>query len=219
MKNLQLQISITNLHHQYTYITERAAYQLGFEHSDAILGETVFAIKTGIVELAGFIHQLNQRVITLQEVITTFDIARYQTGLACCVTTKLPVYAADDTLIGIKTIAQNLHKQQFSAFLLELYQQAVSFDADRHFKSLGYEIVDRYQAVNLSVQESTILFLLTFGKTSTQIAHLLHRSPRTIEGTLEHIKNKLDFHTKNELIEYALYTGLNRLIPKGLLQQ
>jgi DNA-binding CsgD family transcriptional regulator len=47
---------------------------------------------------------------------------------------------------------------------------------------------------------------------------LLSRSTRTIEGAIEHIKHKLDLYSKPQLVEYAIQTGLTRLIPQGLLK-
>ncbi len=62
-------------------------------------------------------------------------------------------------------------------------------------------------------REAECLHYLAFGKTSKEIAKLLHISPRTVEFYINSLKNKTSFHNKSELIRLAYE---NYLTSQGL---
>ena len=68
-------------------------------------------------------------------------------------------------------------------------------------------------AVNatLSPRERETLQLLAEGKSTKQIASLLHVSTKTIETYRRQIMNKLDMHSLPELTKYAIREGLTSL--------
>ncbi|MBN1257327.1 MAG: response regulator transcription factor [Planctomycetes bacterium] len=60
----------------------------------------------------------------------------------------------------------------------------------------------------LSDREREVLQLLTEGKTTKQIAMMLHISPKTVEGHRTRIMNKLNIDTIANLTKYAIQEGL-----------
>jgi DNA-binding NarL/FixJ family response regulator len=56
----------------------------------------------------------------------------------------------------------------------------------------------------LTDRELEIFQLLGQGKVAKDIAKLLHISVKTVEAHREHIKQKLNFKTSNELLRYAI---------------
>jgi two-component system response regulator NreC len=67
----------------------------------------------------------------------------------------------------------------------------------------------------LTPKETDVLRLLALGHTNAEIAQLLGTSLRTIETHRAHIHQKLDRHTRAELVRFALDAGLLRLDETG----
>jgi two-component system, NarL family, response regulator NreC len=67
----------------------------------------------------------------------------------------------------------------------------------------------------LTAKETEVLRLLALGHTSAEIADTLGASLRTIETHRAHVYQKLDCHTRAELVRYALDAGLLRLDDDG----
>jgi two-component system, NarL family, response regulator NreC len=60
----------------------------------------------------------------------------------------------------------------------------------------------------LTHREAEVLRLIARGYTNNQIAELLKISPRTVEGHRANLMDKLDLHSRVELMEYAEQHGL-----------
>ena len=56
-----------------------------------------------------------------------------------------------------------------------------------------------------------MLQLLAEGRTTKQVASLLHVSVKTVETHRRNIMNKLDIHSMAELTKYAVREGLTSL--------
>jgi two-component system response regulator NreC len=67
----------------------------------------------------------------------------------------------------------------------------------------------------LTPKETEVLKLLALGHTNAEIAALTGSSLRTIETHRAHIHQKLDRHTRAELVRFALEVGLLRLDEAG----
>jgi two-component system, NarL family, response regulator NreC len=60
----------------------------------------------------------------------------------------------------------------------------------------------------ISERERDVLFLLALGYTNQEIATMLYISVRTVETHRAHIMQKLQLHTRAQLVLYALANGL-----------
>src|SRR5258708_4650763 len=67
----------------------------------------------------------------------------------------------------------------------------------------------------LTPKETDVLRLLALGHTNAEIAQLVGASLRTIETHRAHIHQKLDRHTRAELVRFSLTAGLLRLDEDG----
>jgi two-component system response regulator NreC len=67
----------------------------------------------------------------------------------------------------------------------------------------------------LTPKETDVLRLLALGHTNAEIAQLLGASLRTIETHRAHIHQKLDRHSRAQLVRFALDAGLLRLDEHG----
>jgi len=63
----------------------------------------------------------------------------------------------------------------------------------------------------LTAREREVLQLVTEGKSSKEIASLLHVSVRTVESHRHQIMDKLDIHTIAKLTKYAIRKGITSL--------
>jgi DNA-binding CsgD family transcriptional regulator len=68
----------------------------------------------------------------------------------------------------------------------------------------------------LTSREREVLQMLAEGKTNKEIAVVLNLSVYTVDAHRGRIMEKLNLHSINELVRFALRNGLNRLtIPHG----
>jgi two-component system response regulator NreC len=109
----------------------------------------------------------------------------------------LKTAAMTDLLAGIRAVARG-----------ELYLQPSIGIA---FVSRPSEELAGSAVGGLTPKETEVLRLLALGHTNAAIAHLLGSSLRTIETHRAHIHQKLDRHTRAELVRFALEVGVLRL--------
>jgi two-component system response regulator NreC len=55
------------------------------------------------------------------------------------------------------------------------------------------------------------LILVAEGYTNSQIAEMLHVSPKTVDSHRTHLMSKLDLHNRTEVVKYALRKQLIEL--------
>ncbi len=109
--------------------------------------------------------------------------------------------AKSDLVSGIRTVARG-----------GLYLQPSIGIA---FASRPPEDVAHPAVGGLTPKETDVLRLLALGHTNAEIAQLLGTSLRTIETHRAHIHQKLDRHSRAELVRFALDAGLLRLDERG----
>lgn len=121
--------------------------------------------------------------------------------------------AADDLVAAIFTVAKgNIFLQPALArWLLEDYQRlsiqnelpANSVVENGSQETIGLEV--------LSHRERQVLELVADGSNNQEIGKLLGLSPKTIARHRERIMNKLNMHSRTELVKFAIRTGLVKL--------
>ncbi len=83
------------------------------------------------------------------------------------------------------------------------------------FASRPPDEVAQPSAGGLTPKETDVLRLLALGHTNAEIAEVLGTSLRTIETHRAHIHQKLDRHSRAQLVRFALDAGLLRLDDEG----
>lgn len=105
----------------------------------------------------------------------------------------------DEELIeAIRTVARG------GAFLYPSATRMVLEDYLRHMQS-GEE-QDTYE--QLSEREREVLKLIAFGHTASEVADRLVISPKSAETYRTRVMQKLNLHTRSDLVRYALSHGL-----------
>lgn len=80
-----------------------------------------------------------------------------------------------------------------------------------HFDARGKYFILKsgpFAGLAFSKKQLTLLQHMMMGYSAAEIGRLLNRSKRTIEGHIEHLKNKLQCTSKAEIIRWALTSGL-----------
>jgi two-component system response regulator NreC len=83
------------------------------------------------------------------------------------------------------------------------------------FAARSADEVDSSAVGGLTPKETEVLRFLALGHTNSEIAGLTGSSIRTIETHRAHIHQRLDRHTRAELVRFALDAGLLRLDVQG----
>jgi two-component system response regulator NreC len=120
--------------------------------------------------------------------------------------------AADELVAAVHTVAAgNVYLQPALArWLLEDYQRlARQAGQSMVLPSGAEEEVVGLDA--LSQRERQVLELVAQGSNNQQIGESLGLSPKTIARHRERIMNKLNMHSRTELVKFAIRTGLVRL--------
>ncbi|MFA5805023.1 MAG: response regulator transcription factor [Melioribacteraceae bacterium] len=71
-------------------------------------------------------------------------------------------------------------------------------------------VYESKKSLNLNALEGKILLLVAEGKTSQEIADILHKAKRTIDSSRAIIMNKLNLKTLPQLIKYAVQFSFSR---------
>jgi len=120
---------------------------------------------------------------------------------------------ADDLMGAIKTVAQNniFLQPALARWLLEDYQQLVMLNRGSSLIKIDYGQQDTIGLEILSHRERQVLEQVAEGSNNKEIGHLLSLSPKTIARHRERIMNKLNLHSRTELVKFAIRTGLVKL--------
>ncbi len=108
--------------------------------------------------------------------------------------------ASDDLLRAVRAAARGEHylSPQVTGCLLESWTASQAGDSSSAYDVLGS-------------REREVLRLLSEGRTSKEIASLLHLSVKTVETHRRNITQKVGLHSVAELTKYAVREGLTNL--------
>jgi len=121
--------------------------------------------------------------------------------------------AADELVAAIRTVAQgNIYLQPALArWLLDDYQRLVNRPASQKGDKVDDREPDAVRLDALSHRERQVLEQVAEGSNNQEIGNLLSLSPKTIARHRERIMNKLNMHSRTELVKFAIRTGLAKL--------
>jgi len=121
--------------------------------------------------------------------------------------------AADELVAAIKSVAAgNIYLQPALArWLLEDYQRLSSQTHITHH-NIPENQGDRAVSLDvLSARERQVLEMVAQGLNNEKIGGQLELSPKTIARHRERIMNKLNMHSRTELVKFAIRSGLIQL--------
>lgn len=113
--------------------------------------------------------------------------------------------ASDELVQAIHTVAQgHVYLQPALArWLIEDYQRLAAEKPSQAENAVGLEV--------LSEREREVLELVAQGLNNAEIGERLELSPKTIARHRERIMNRLNLHSRTDLVKFAIKTGLVKL--------
>lgn len=123
---------------------------------------------------------------------------------------KAARYDAQGKIIGIQCHAVEIIHPEIHRLFAGLIEKTPDL-----MQQKGYTL-GKNSLLGLTPREKDILFFLCKAKTAKQIALILKISPRTIYSHIEHLKAKLNCHTKGELIDAAFQAGFSHELPSQI---
>lgn len=180
------------------------AQAAGFQNPIDYLGATDFDLKTPAVALASEFAKQDITVIENKKPLTHLTITKFdQSSLKCYLSIKTPYKHFS------LCRAWEIKPEKIIYYLLQRAQQQTKT------VHICYECIPTYP--HLTVKESEVLFLISHGKHSKDIATLLSKSFRTIQHATDQIRYKTNCSSVNELREFCALHRHDLCIPASLL--
>lgn len=192
---------------------------LGYKNTKQIEGKTDFEIPCLEYNSAEQFIEEDKLTLTSGE-NTAIYIHTYCDGKKRIILAKKTLLLDKGKVFGINAIAYDLI--YFNEAIHKIFSLV---EKDGKFLKLpsknmqNYTLHTTYPGLNLTKQESMCLFYIIRGKSNKEIALLLNLSPRTIEGKVVAIKEKLQCTSRSQIIEKALNNGLLPIIIQTLLKE
>jgi DNA-binding NarL/FixJ family response regulator len=194
--------AILNLHDEVDVVGEAADGKEGVEKTrelapDVVLMDIAMPIMDGL-DACRRIHKEMPKVKVL--ILTQHDNREY----------VLPIFKAGASgYILKKAVSSELLSairavQQGDAFLYPTVARSLIEDYLQQSRSVEQE--DPYE--RLTDREREVLKLIAEGRTNKEIAGMLFLSVKTVLGHRTNVMEKLDIHSRTELIKYAIRKGL-----------
>jgi DNA-binding CsgD family transcriptional regulator len=187
---------------KFLFVSENFAAAAGADSPFQMIGHTDFDMvwrKYGELYKQGDIEVLSGKLsLNRREII---NIAQEPNVIHHIVSTKTALRDNQNRIIGI--IASTFDMTNY-----QILENPGQFDhAGKKFVFNG-----DLAGLSLSKKQMTILEYIVMGYSAADIAQLLNRSKRTIEGHIEHLKNKLQCNSKAEITRWAFTSGLSHSI-------
>jgi len=194
-KNLPVSIMWKDKNSVYLGSNDHLAKILGLDNGDDIVKYTDFDL-TWSASAENF-RQNDKQVIYHEKPLTKLEVGNLvNEKQAKAISYKFPLRLRTKKIAGIICIAIQLDSD-------ELFQTVLADDKSLDTKSKLY-LSDAIASFNLTKRQKECVYYLARGMSIKQIASALNLSPRTVEHYLEAAKDKLDCHTRAQLIEKVL---------------
>jgi DNA-binding CsgD family transcriptional regulator len=200
------------------YIASNDAYLklIGFSCKEEMMGKTDWEIPSTA--------QFSQAYILQDEQVMKERVVLHTIGSASCAKEEWKIVLGRKIPIlngaGKKSVGLKFSAIDITSFLIQMNYMLHGFLAEPHTLWIpGSHVLNTIAPLNtqLTKRQLECLLLLIKGKTAKQIAKQLNLSPRTVEDHCEQLKARLDCHSKSELIDKAVKSGLIATSPEHLL--
>lgn len=182
-------------------VNEHSACSLGFDATEKIVSKTIYDIAS--LETAARITHNNKvtmqshRVNMYDETVSLSngnDYLRFNL--------QFPWYNDENHIVGLLGFGITVGEHSLAESIQSISELGL-WDLTKNKSELslpGMHIDNVY----LSKRETECLRYVVLGKSAREIGIILQLSKRTVESYLNSIKNKLNLHSKSELIEKAI---------------
>lgn len=203
----------------YLKASTETARSLGWRHPNDIIGKNDYDHPCYLAEFAAE-YQAYDRYLREQGVTkTVFCFSCYSGDNWRLMFGKNGVFYDDQeqvagTVFNVNDITQT---KMFTLFCTLTENDLILLTA-KNLRKTMYTIEETYPIeTTLTPKESECLFYLLRHKTAKEIAVILQKSHRTIEDTINRIREKLNCHNKKDIIEFSIEHNLLSIIPNSVL--
>ncbi|HXI25035.1 MAG TPA: LuxR C-terminal-related transcriptional regulator [Pyrinomonadaceae bacterium] len=179
--------------------------------SDEALSQPCHEIFQGTQESGSFcapecsIHQ----ALKLNQPVANFDLRlNTKTGKEWC---NLTIQIAEDPESGTRHAVHTLRRLDLHRLIEQLGRVITESKATSEFQTAAQLIsssLANAPEVKLTAREKEILQMLAKGKRTPDIADQLYISPATVNNHVQHIMEKLDSHSRLEVVARAREAGI-----------
>ena len=131
-------------------------------------------------------------------------------------TNKTPFYL-DGQLEGIICHCNEISLSSIQKLVSNIMKSDQLYYNKKNIKERSYVIGQTLKDCSLTKRELDCVFYLIRGNSSKQIAKNLFLSPRTVESYIQNIKDKWQCDSKQQVIDYAVFSGFLAYIPDSAL--
>lgn len=191
---------------------------LGFRTPEELYGKTDFELRCDASK--GALQFINQDHQAFQNGINhAVDIYEYsKSGVMAIYHEKKAIFNTNNEVCGLSFTGTELLKSHtLTHQLFNLLDLDKFFLKNKKEHCYSYTLKDSYPCSSLGKKESLCLFYIMRGKNNREIGEILNLSPRTIEGKVSVIKEKLGCQSRAELIEKSITSGYLHIIVKELV--
>ncbi|QLH41729.1 MAG: PAS domain-containing protein [Coxiellaceae bacterium] len=207
-----------DLNSVYLSANNNCAKLFGFKNTLDIVGTTDFEIRSKFVELAPVFQECDKQVILASKPLRLLEILKCNGDeWKIFLVTKVPLLNEINKPVG--TIGHTIDVTvAFIKIGIFLSKRPSNRKTNRLLQQSSYVIGEKNNAVNLTPRQSECLFHILRGKTTKNIAKLLHLSPRTVEEHIAELKYKFGCKSKAELIDTAIANGFLNVVPPSIFK-
>jgi DNA-binding CsgD family transcriptional regulator len=210
--NLPLCILIKNNSFQFVAANQKACELTGFKTPNDMIGLTDAELNCPAAELYEEIQQQDRSVLEGSDQFfldigyyaDTEDLKILYTSKRKMIDEKSHTHLIISTTILPITTINNV--------LFNLIHSA-----NKKYEVHSYQLKNEMGHHKLTNKQAECLFYLLRGKSNKEIAHILKRSPRTIEDHIALLRDKFNCLNKSQLIEKAFQMGFAQVLPPSLI--
>lgn len=208
---------LKDMHSVFQACSPQGVEMMGYEKASDIQGTTDFDIKCAAVKGAKEFVLHDQDVMSRGS-SSTLNLHTYADGNATIILMQKKILLNKDKIVGITGVGCDVtHVNNIAGQLLSLLECDGDYISMDQKKSASYTFHDNYPGDGLTPRESICLFYILRGKNNKEIALILGISQRTVEAHVTKVKNKLQCHSRSQLIEDSLTKGYLKIIIRRLL--
>jgi len=201
---------------KYASANQLCASLAGYKTVDDYIETTDYHWKCPAVEFAERIQAQDQYVFENKSSWRSFNILKFSSNeYIYYISNKSIIYAPCGEMMGLLFLGTVIHCSEIIKSLHALLPPSQNQNNVCNI----LQIVNEDIQANLSQRQSECLFYMIRGKTSKEIAQILHLSYRTVEDYIQQTKDKFRCHTKSQLMEKAMEQGYWYQIPTSLIKK
>jgi DNA-binding CsgD family transcriptional regulator len=211
-------VTIKNANSIYVAGNQRLATLVGFKHSDEIIGLSDAECRCPSAQYPERFIELDKATL-FEKDQRCIDIYPYADGnyYVFSVSRKKFIDNKDRAFILITALEVPIKNKIQLLTFLDQYEHKYNPELSGTIRLNSPFINGIDIDSQLTERQAECLYFLIRGKSSREIAELLHRSVRTVEEHIDNLKNQFQCKTKAELVDRAFEMGFAKVLPPSLL--